>query len=204
VNDSSDAPGMRIGVHLPLFGFAGAGLLNGADIRAFLGECRRLGVREYSASDHINFPAPWLDGFIGLSFAAALVPGARVATTACLPVLRGPAATAKMLVALGRTADRGVLAGICEGSSAADYRTVGIPLSERRSRFDDAARLARSALEGNATFQGEYYQLEQPLLPAADGTVELWLATWGGAKALMVASGLLHDPVTGWVCSQAA
>lgn len=184
----SDRPGLRIGVHLPLFGFAGAGLLTGADLRTFLSECRRLGIREYSASDHIHFPAPWLDGFVGLSYAAALVPGAWVATTACLPVLRGPAVTAKMLVALGRTADRGALAGICEGSSAADYRVAGIPISERRGRFDDAARLTRAALEGKDSFQGEYYQLEQPLRPASDGTVELWLATWGGPKALNLAS----------------
>jgi alkanesulfonate monooxygenase SsuD/methylene tetrahydromethanopterin reductase-like flavin-dependent oxidoreductase (luciferase family) len=145
-------------------------------------------VREFSASDHIHFRGPWFDGLMGLSYAAALVPDARVATTACLPTLRGPAVTAKMLVALGRLADRGVLGGIGQGSSKADYRVVGIPLTERRSRFVEASKFLRAALAGESSFDGQYYRLEESLLPAADGKVELWLASWGGPKALSLAS----------------
>lgn len=181
-------PAMRVGVHLPLFSYAGAGLLDGKDIRSFVVECGRRGVREFAASDHIHFRGPWFDGLMGLSYAAALVPGARVATAACLPTLRGPAVTAKMLVALGRLADRGVLGGIGQGSSKADYRVVGIPLEERRSRFVDASKFLRAALDGESSFDGQYYHLEESLLPAADDRVELWLASWGGPKALALAS----------------
>jgi alkanesulfonate monooxygenase SsuD/methylene tetrahydromethanopterin reductase-like flavin-dependent oxidoreductase (luciferase family) len=192
--DVSANAGMRVGIQLPLFGYAGAGLLNGNDIRAFVLECGRRGIREFAASDHIHFtgpdglPAPWFDGFLGLSYAAALVPGARVATTACLPSLRGPAVTAKMLVALGNLADRGVLAGICQGSSKADHRVVGIPPAERRSRFVDATKFLRAALDGASSFEGEYYKLDAALLPVAGDRVKLWLATWGGPKALNLAS----------------
>ncbi len=187
-SDVPAKPAMRVGLHLPLFDYGGTGLLNGNDIRAFVQECGRRGVREFAASDHIHFRGPWFDGLMGLSYAAALVPGARVATTACLPTLRGPAVTAKMLVALGRLADRGVLGGIGQGSSKADYRVVGIPLTERRSRFVDAAKFLRAALDGKSSYEGQYYHLEEALLPAADGKVELWLASWGGPKALDLAS----------------
>ena len=62
-----------------------------------------------------------------------------IATTVCLPVIRGPVQTAKTLAALDVLSGGRLVVGIGAGSSPRDYAAVGIPFEERWPRFEEAA-----------------------------------------------------------------
>ena len=63
-----------------------------------------------------------------------------IATTVCLPVIRGPVQAAKTLGALDVLSGGRLVIGISAGSSAHDYEAVGIPFEERllRRRFGES------------------------------------------------------------------
>ena len=73
-----------------------------------------------------------------------------LATTVAVPVLRGPAATAKILAALDLLSGGRLLVGLPPGSSARDYELAGVPFEERWKRLDDAV-LALRAYSGART-----------------------------------------------------
>src|SRR2546423_2322298 len=86
-----------------------------------------------------------------------------IATTVCLPVIRGPAQTAKMLAALDILSDGRLVAGVGPGSSPGDYAAVGVPFEERWKRFDESIRTLRSLLSRNADdFRRDFYSTEGP------------------------------------------
>ena len=69
-----------------------------------------------------------------------------LATTVCLPVIRGPVQTAKTLAALDVLSDGRLVVGVAAGSSARDYEAVGIPFEERWPRFEEATQALRALL----------------------------------------------------------
>ena len=100
-----------------------------------------------------------------------------IATTVALPVVRGPAPTAKMLAALHRLSAGRLVAGLGPGSSRDDYALVGAAFDERWKRFDRAVGEIRSLLGA-----------ESP---------PIWLASWG-SPAGMRRVARLGD---GWLAS---
>jgi len=86
---------MEFGVHLPLTPIAGE-QCSFDDLLAFTEAARDLGYTHLCANDHLVFSRPWLDGPTAL---AAVLAHSQMtlATTVAVPVLRGPAATAKIL-----------------------------------------------------------------------------------------------------------
>src|SRR5437667_6737881 len=90
---------VEFGVHLPLISFAGE-QRSLADLIAFTEAARDLGYTHLCANDHLVSSRPWLDGPTAL---AAVLPRSgqmTLATTVAVPVLRGPAATAKLRAAV--------------------------------------------------------------------------------------------------------
>jgi Luciferase-like monooxygenase len=89
---------MEFGVHLPLTPIAGE-QCSFEDLLAFTEAARDLGYTHLCANDHLVFSRPWLDGPTAL---AAVLAHSQMtlATTVAVPVLRGPAATAKILAAI--------------------------------------------------------------------------------------------------------
>ena len=96
-----------------------------------------------------------------------------LATTVCLPVVRGAHQTAKALAALDVLADGRLLAGVGAGSSPRDYEAAGVPFDERWRRFDDAIGELRTLL-GPAS----------PLEPRPATPPPLWIASWGSPAGL--------------------
>ena len=90
---------MEFGVHLPLISFQGEQRsIN--DLVAFTDAARDLGYTHLCANDHLVFSRPWLDGPTTLAAVIAHSGEMTLATTVAVPVLRGPAATAKILAAI--------------------------------------------------------------------------------------------------------
>jgi alkanesulfonate monooxygenase SsuD/methylene tetrahydromethanopterin reductase-like flavin-dependent oxidoreductase (luciferase family) len=156
---------MEYGAHLPLIAFDGVHRTL-ADLRAYARSAAELGFTFLTANDHIRFPWPWFDGLTALTAVIEDAADMTLATSICLPVIRGPMQTGKSLAAIDHLCDGRLVAGVGPGSSARDYEAVGIPFDERWRRFDDAIPVMREFLreEGAAT--------------------PIWIASWGSAAGL--------------------
>jgi alkanesulfonate monooxygenase SsuD/methylene tetrahydromethanopterin reductase-like flavin-dependent oxidoreductase (luciferase family) len=74
------------------------------------------------------------------------------------------------------------------GSSAGDYAAVGIGFQERWRRFEEAVRVLRVLLHGDAAgFEGEFYSTLGVLLeprPVQRPGLPIWVASWGSPAGL--------------------
>jgi alkanesulfonate monooxygenase SsuD/methylene tetrahydromethanopterin reductase-like flavin-dependent oxidoreductase (luciferase family) len=143
-------------------------------LKAYAEAAADAGYRYLCANDHLLFSRAWLDGPTAL---AAVIDESRdmtLATTAALPVIRGPAPLAKALAALDVLSDGRVLAGVGPGSSGRDYALAGIPHDERWRRFDEALPALRSLLHGDVL---QPRPVQRPGPP-------IWVASWGSPPGL--------------------
>jgi alkanesulfonate monooxygenase SsuD/methylene tetrahydromethanopterin reductase-like flavin-dependent oxidoreductase (luciferase family) len=174
---------MRFGVHLPLtdFGdqsFAVDRLVN------YVETATALGFDAIAANDHILFATPWLDGPTALAAVVFCSGDARLFTAVANPVVRGPAALAKVLAGLDVMSGGRLIAGLGPGSSEWDYANVGVPFDERWVRFDEAVLAIRTALRGES-FTGRFSTVQGPLepLPVTPGGPPLWIGSWDPTAA---------------------
>jgi alkanesulfonate monooxygenase SsuD/methylene tetrahydromethanopterin reductase-like flavin-dependent oxidoreductase (luciferase family) len=156
---------MDFGAHLPLIAFDGAHRTLG-ELRSYAARAAELGFRFLTANDHLVFSRPWLDGPTALTAVIEESADLTLATSVCLPVVRGPVQTAKALAAIDHLSGGRLVAGVGPGSSARDYAAVSIPFEERWRRFDDAIPVLRAALRDEGA--------EPPI----------WVASWGSAAGL--------------------
>ena len=130
---------MEIGAHLPLIPFS-EGAPSPAGLRAYAAAASRLGYRWLSANDHLVFRRPWLDGLTALAAVIDVSGDLGLATTICLPAVRGPAQAAKAFAALDILSDGRFVAGLGPGSSERDYVVGGVPVEDRFARFEEAVQ----------------------------------------------------------------
>jgi alkanesulfonate monooxygenase SsuD/methylene tetrahydromethanopterin reductase-like flavin-dependent oxidoreductase (luciferase family) len=178
---------MQLGAHLPLIAFDGE-RRSLADLRAFARHAAELDYRYLCANDHLLFSRPWLDGPVALAATVDAAAGMTLATTVCLPVIRGAPQTAKALAALDVLSDGRLIAGLGPGSSPRDYEAVGIPFDERWPRFDRAIEDVRALLAPDSPLEPRPVQANGP---------PLWIASWG-SPAGMRRVARLGD---GWIAS---
>jgi alkanesulfonate monooxygenase SsuD/methylene tetrahydromethanopterin reductase-like flavin-dependent oxidoreductase (luciferase family) len=153
-----------VGVHLPQLDLDGSGF-SLARLQATVRAARELGYVAVSANDHLRFEPEWLDGLTALAAALPETGELELMTTIANPVVRGPVALARSLIALRRLAGGPVVAGVGPGSSRADYDAAGVGFEERWSLFDAAVDTLRAELAG-------------------PDPVPLWIASWGSAAGL--------------------
>ena len=149
---------MRFGVHLPLMDF-GDQRFAVDRLEEYVETATALGFDAVSVNDHMVFGVPWLDGPTALAAVVSCSGDARLFTTVANPVVRGPAALAKVLAGLDVLSGGRVTAGLGPGSSARDYATVGVPFEERWPRFDEAVLAMRALLSGGS-FTGRFYAVD--------------------------------------------
>lgn len=152
---------VQFGAHLPLIDF-GDPRRQAAGLASFVRTAGELGFRAIAANDHLTFARPWLDGIVALAMVVEASGDLTLATTAALPVIRGPVALAQTASALGELSGGRLLLGVAAGSSRADYDLVGLDFAERWSRFDAAIAVLRERLPN------------QPI----------WVASWGSGAGL--------------------
>jgi alkanesulfonate monooxygenase SsuD/methylene tetrahydromethanopterin reductase-like flavin-dependent oxidoreductase (luciferase family) len=190
---------MEVGTHLPLIPLsAGAPSLVG--LRAYAAAASRLGYRWLTANDHLVFRRPWLDGLTALAAVLDSSGDLGLATTVCLPAVRGPAQAAKALASLDLLSGGRFVAGLGPGSSERDYVVGGVPAEDRFARFEEAVRALRALLgRDREPFAGRFYSTAGVTLepPPAPGRPPIWLASWGGSRGLRRAAELAD----GWLAS---
>jgi alkanesulfonate monooxygenase SsuD/methylene tetrahydromethanopterin reductase-like flavin-dependent oxidoreductase (luciferase family) len=178
---------MQYGAHLPLIEFDGARRTL-ADLRQYAKRASDLGYRYLCANDHLLFRRPWIDGPTALAATIDASSEMTLATTVCLPVIRGPVQSAKMLSAIDILSDGRLVAGVGPGSSPRDYAAIGVPFEERWQRFDEAICALRSLLDEQAeSFTGDFYSTDglslEPRPRRATGP-PIWIASWGSPAGL--------------------
>jgi alkanesulfonate monooxygenase SsuD/methylene tetrahydromethanopterin reductase-like flavin-dependent oxidoreductase (luciferase family) len=178
---------LELGAHLPLIAFDERSRTV-AELAEYARRAQALGYRWLCANDHLLYQRAWLDGPLALAAALEASGDMTIATTVALPVLRGPAQTARMLDALDRLSGGRLVAGLGPGSSAADYRVAGIPFEQRWERFDEAVGALRALLTpGAEPFEGRYYStrgVELDAGPRRRAAPPLWIASWGSPAGL--------------------
>ena len=191
---------MEYGARLPLIDFDGAGQTL-ADLRAYARCAAALEYRYLCVNDHLIYGRPWLDGPAALAATIDASADMTLATTACLPVIRGPVQSAKTLAALDLLSVGRLVAGVGPGSSERDYAAIGVPFEERWPRFDEAIRALRSLLcEPAESFAGRFYSTEGLSLeppPSRPAGPPIWVASWGSPAGLRRVSRLGD----GWLAS---
>lgn len=176
---------VQFGVHLPLIRF-GEAPWTSARLSTYVREAAALGFRYVCANDHLVFRRAWLDGPAALAAVVHACGDMTIATTVALPVLRGPAQTAKLLAALHTLSGGRLVAGVGPGSSAADFTAAGVPFAERWKRFDEAVRVLRVLLGKDPDpFTGTFYSsgTTEPL-DADAGPLPLWVSSWGSRAGM--------------------
>jgi len=191
---------VEFGVHLPLISFAGEQRSLG-DLLAFTEAARDLGYTHLCANDHLLFSRPWLDGPTALAAVLAHSGQMTLATTAAVPVLRGPAATAKILAAIDLLSGGRLVVGLGPGSSARDYELVGVRFEERWKRLDEAVQTLRAYWRADdVAFEGAFYSTAGFTLaptPAQRPGPPIWIGSWGSAPGLKRVARLAD----GWLAS---
>jgi alkanesulfonate monooxygenase SsuD/methylene tetrahydromethanopterin reductase-like flavin-dependent oxidoreductase (luciferase family) len=178
---------VEFGVHLPLISFAGEQRTLD-DLLAFTEAARDLGYTHLCANDHLVFSRPWLDGPTALAAVLARSGGMTLATTVAVPVLRGPAATAKILAAIDVLSGGRLVVGLGPGSSAKDYELIGVPFEERWKRLDEAVQTMRAYWRADGDgFEGAFYSTAGFTLaptPAQRPGPPIWIGSWGSVAGL--------------------
>ena len=187
-------------MHLPLISFVGE-TRSLADLLDFTQAARDLGYTHVCANDHLVFSRPWLDGPTALAAVLAHSGRMRLATTVAVPVLRGPAATAKILSAIDLLSGGRLVVGVGPGSSARDYELVGVAFEERWKRLDEAVQVLRAYWRGDdVAFEGTFYSSAGFTLeptPAQRPGPPIWIGSWGSPAGLTRVARLAD----GWLAS---
>jgi len=190
---------VELGAHLPLIPFAGPP--SSASLRRYARAAAAAGLRWLTANDHLVFRRPWLDGLTALAAVVDASDDLRLATTVCLPAVRGPAQTAKAFAALDLLSEGRFTGGVGPGSSERDYDAGGVPADDRFARFEEAVRALRVLLHRDpGPFRGTFHSTEGVVLepaPGGPGRPPIWMAGWGGARGLRRAA----DLGDGWLAS---
>jgi probable F420-dependent oxidoreductase len=191
---------MEFGVHLPLISIAGE-QRSLDDLLAFTEAARDLGYTHLCANDHLVFSRPWLDGPTALAAVLAHSGQMTLATTVTVPVLRGPAATAKILAAIDLLSGGRLVVGLGPGSSPRDYELVGVRFEERWKRLDEAVETLRAYWRADdVAFEGAFYSTAGFTLapaPAQRPGPPIWIGSWGSAPGLRRVARLAD----GWLAS---
>ncbi|MEE3850197.1 LLM class flavin-dependent oxidoreductase [Gordonia sp. LSe1-13] len=120
-----------------------------------------------------------------------------LATTVTLPVIRGPAVTAKAAAAVDILSGGRLVLGVGPGSSPGDYAAAGIPFEQRWPRFDEAVRILRTSLSDTPrSHTGTFYDVPA-LEPGPARSVPIWIGSWGSPAGLRRAV----DLGDGWLAS---
>jgi alkanesulfonate monooxygenase SsuD/methylene tetrahydromethanopterin reductase-like flavin-dependent oxidoreductase (luciferase family) len=176
---------MEYGAHLPLISFRGERRTLD-DLIEFTETARDHGYAYLCANDHLVFSRPWLDGPTALAAVLSRSGRMNVATTVCLPVVRGPVQTAKLLAALDQLSGGRLVVGVGPGSSARDYALAGLRYEERWMRLDEAIAALRAFFRGQPLQSAVYGSSEERLepLPVRNGGPPIWLGSWGAKGGL--------------------
>jgi probable F420-dependent oxidoreductase len=167
--------------------------------RAVAKRAEAAGYDSIWAGDHISYRNPILDVTVALSTFAAVTERIVIGAAIVLLPLRHPSLVAKAFSSLDFVSGGRVVLGVgVGGEGPKDFEAVGVPVSERGARTDEAMRALRELFGGGpASFAGRFFAFEGVEIapgPAQPGGPPLWVG--GRSEAAVRRAGRLGD---GWI-----
>jgi probable F420-dependent oxidoreductase len=179
----SPASGVRFGLRIP--SYAPAGLTYQAS-RALLDYCRRVDNSPYEdiwVIDHLLaskgvYGVSWIDSLAMLAAAAGVTDRVGLGTAALVLPLRHPVILAKEIASVHMLSGGRFRLGVAVGWDPDEFAAVGVPLSERGKRTDEALELiSRLLSEEEVTFEGRFWQVKDlTIYPRVPDLPPVWVA----------------------------
>lgn len=189
---------MRFGLRLPTWAFSKAPHDEYRWIAEFARRAERLGFDALWVVEHLLtapglYGASWLEPMMALAHAAAVTERIELATGILVAPLRHPLVVAKQVATLEALSGGRTMLGLGLGWDEREFRSLGIPLSERGGRLDELLEiLPRLLTERDVTHEGRYYRIEGVSIdPLLTRMPPIWIA--GGGK---MATRLSPDPTS--------
>ena len=186
------------------FGIQGSGQWVGGTpdpgfFRAVAELAESLGYDSIWGGDHVSFRNPILDVTVALAAFAAWTERIAIGAGVVLLPLRQPGLVAKAFASLDYLSGGRVVLGVgVGGEGGKDFEAIGVSVTERGARTDEAMLALRELFrEGEASFAGRFFRFEGITIePRAlqRGGPPLWVG--GRSPAALRRAGRLGD---GWM-----
>lgn len=152
----------------------------------------RAGFDYLCVGEHIFFHGPSVNAFVALAVAAGATSTIRLLSAVTLLPLYPAALAAKMAAVLDAASGQRFCFGVGVGGDyPPEFAAVGVPVSERGARADEALKVIRRLFDqAEVTFRGRWAELDRLGLqpgPARPGGPPLWIA--GRTEAAMRRAG---------------
>jgi probable F420-dependent oxidoreductase len=158
----------------------------------------QLGYDSVWSGEHLLYHGPTLDALVVLAAFAARSERLKVGSSVVLLPLRPPALVAKAAATLDILSGGRLVLGVGVGGEyPPEFEAVGIPITERGARADEALRILKLLWTGEpVSFEGRFYRLPGVRLdppPAQAGGPPVWVG--GRSRAARRRAARLGD---GW------
>jgi probable F420-dependent oxidoreductase len=173
---------MRFGLRIPSYAWPEIGPEDAEEFRDY---CRRaegapfedLWVIEHLLLAPAVYGVSWLDPFVTLSLAAGVTDRVGLGTAALVLPLRHPVLLAKEIVSIQSLSRGRFILGVATGWDEKEFDVMGVPLSERGKRTDEALDIiSRLLTEEAVTFEGQFFQFEGITIHPRVDSPPLWVA----------------------------
>jgi probable F420-dependent oxidoreductase len=175
---------MKVGINILNFGPG----TTPASLAGWAQVAEKLGYHLIAISDHIantadiqtQYPAPFYDPFVTLSWLAAQVPALEIGTTVAILPYRHPLQTARMAANLDQLSGGRLILGVGVGWARQEFAALGVPF-ERRGALTDEYLAAITAFWTNdvASYTGKLVSFEEVHTaprPAQSPHPPIWIA----------------------------
>ena len=174
-------------------------------------EFDRLGYDSLWVCDHLyGVPAPHLpilEGWTQLAAIAAITKQAKLGTLVTPPFFRNPAVLAKQIATIDQIAPGRVIAGLGAGWFPPEFEQTGCQFPGTRERLRALEEMVeimkRMWTEEKATFQGQYFSVNEALCEPKPETCPEILIGGGGEKVTMAIAARHADTWNNMAIAQA-
>lgn len=202
---------MKVGFQLPYFDWPGAPWTTASKLREIVATVEEAGFSSFWVMDHLfqlggafgEKDAPMPEAYATLSYVAGLTARIKLGVLVTNNVLRHPGILVKMVTTLDVLSGGRMYLGIGPGGMV-EREIVGYgiprpPLRERISRLEDTLQIAHHMWsDDRSTFEGRYYQLEEPICspqPISKPHPPILIGMWKGGPRMLKISAKYADAV---------
>lgn len=149
-----------------------------AQVTDFAARAEQLGYEFVSTGEHLAFHGESTNGFISLSMAAAATSRIGLVSSISLVPLYPPALLAKLAATLGYLSGGRFNLGVGVGGEyPPEFDAVGVPVTERGARTDEALEVFQRLLTGEqVSFDGRFSSFADVQIAPVPPTLPIWVS----------------------------
>jgi probable F420-dependent oxidoreductase len=160
-------------------------------LRQFIREAEGLGFHSLWAGDHVFCQVDVMQPLHLLTWVAGQTSRVQLGTAVMLSAYLNPVLLAKAAATLDYLSGGRLLLGMSIGGTAAEFKSIGVPMNQRVGRLLESAAIMRALWQGDdVSYAGKYYEVEQGNIkpkPAQQGGVPIYFGAFGEAMFRRIA-----------------